>query len=129
MIRVFFLPFIIIFLVINLIIVALYYSNPAFELIPLLCGNVIWALLTLTSFLLIKKAINLDNPNAMLRAKLSGLILKFLISVGALMIYIFVNNREVHKPSLFLFLGMYIAYVVLETISLSHIAKNNNSNS
>lgn len=101
----------------------LYSQNPAYDFTSLLIGNVTLALVSLLSFNIIKRGIRADNPNAFVRSKMTGTMLKFFICIAILLIYIFVKDRVVHKPSLFLFLGMYAVYSAIEAVPLSRMAK------
>jgi len=103
----------------------LHTSNPAYDFSSLLIGNVALALISLLSFNIIRRGIQSGNPNAFVRAKMTGTMLKFFICIAILLIYIFVNDRKVHKPSLFLFLGMYAVYSAIEAVPLSRMAKKN----
>ncbi len=94
---------------------------PDFNL--LLTGNIILALVTVTNFFIITRAAKSDNPSVLVRAKTAGAMLKFFVAVGALLLYIFVNNRIINKPTIFIFLGIYLVYTVIETVKLSRIVK------
>lgn len=112
-----------IFLVSAALIYYLYSQNPAYPLVTLLIGNAFLALISLLSFTLIKRGIDSGNANAFVRAKMTGTMLKFFLCIAALLIYIFVNDRQVHKPSLFLFLGLYVVYSAIEAVPLSQYSK------
>jgi hypothetical protein len=120
--------------VLSIIIVALllagliYYLHAlemGFSIMPLMVGNIILAGVSLLSFFIISKGIHSDNANAFVRAKMTGTLLKFFVCIAALLVYIFVNERAIHKPSLFLFIGMYVVYSAIEAVPLSRLAKKN----
>ena len=98
-------------------------QNPAFDILSLMIGNVALALISLFSFYIISKGIRNKNNNAFIRAKYTGTLVKFFTCIGLLLLYIFLHHKTVHKPSLFLFLGMYIVYSALEAVPLSRLAK------
>jgi hypothetical protein len=112
-------------LILSGLIYYLYSQNPAYDFSSLIIGDVILAMVSLLSFNIIKRGIRSGNPNAFVRAKMTGTMLKFFICIAILLIYIFVNNRQVHKPSLFLFLGMYVVYSAIEAVPLSKMARKN----
>jgi hypothetical protein len=112
-------------LILSGLIYYLYAQNPAYDFAPLIIGNVILALVSLLSFNIIKRGIRSGNANAFVRSKMTGTMLKFFICIAIVLIYIFVNNRTVHKPSLFLFLGMYLVYSAIEAVPLSKMARKN----
>lgn len=119
--------FVITIIIVFLILCGLIYymdiQNPAYDLASLLIGNAMLATVSLLSFNIIKRGIRSNDGNAFVRAKMTGTMIKFFVCIAILLIYIFVNNRQVHKPSLFLFLGMYIVYSAIEAVPLSKLAK------
>lgn len=92
-------------------------------------GNVgLWAI-TLISYLMISNSLKNPNPNAMVRAKMSGTILKFFAVILMVLTYIFVNHRQLpHKATIFVFLGLYVVYIGVEALFLANMAKNTNNN-
>jgi Na+/H+ antiporter NhaD/arsenite permease-like protein len=110
-------------LILSGLIYFLYTQNPAYDMPSLLIGNVSLALVSLLSFNIIKRGIRSGDANAFVRSKMTGTLLKFFICIAILMIYIFVNDRKVDKPTLFLFLGMYVVYSAIEAVPLSKMAR------
>lgn len=102
-------------------------SGPVYSFKILLVANTLLALLSIGNYLIVYNASKNKNPNALVRAKTSGMMLKFFVSIAALLAYIFINNRIVHKPSIYVFFGMYIIYMIIETIYLTRIAKAPNT--
>jgi|GEM_PF-577376 len=101
----------------------LYNGNKNFDVTSLLIGDIALAAISLFSFFTIVNGLKSENSNALIRAKYTGTLVKFFLCIALLIIYIFLNNRQVHKPSLFLFLGMYVVYSALEAIPLARLAK------
>lgn len=95
---------------------------PDFKL--LLAGNLILALIAVANFFIITRAAKNDNPNVLVRAKTAGAMLKFFVAIGALLLYIFINNRVINKPTIFIFLGMYLIYTIIETVKLARLVKD-----
>lgn len=116
---------VIVCLILSGLVYYLYSQNPAYDFTSLLIGNITLALVSLLSFNIIKRGIRSGNPNAFVRSRMTGTMLKFFICIAILLIYIFVNEREIHKPSLFLFLGMYVVYSAIEAVPLSKMARKN----
>lgn len=102
----------------------LHVQNPAFHFWPLFIGNVLLAAISVLSFTIIRKGLKSENPNALIRAKYTGTLIKFFVGIGALLIYFFIHGRNVYKPAIYLFLGMYIVYSALEALPLSKLAKH-----
>lgn len=102
-------------------------SNELIDNIALQIGNGALWLITLISYLLIAGSLKDTNPNAMVRAKMSGTILKFFTVIILVLAYIFINDREIpHKANIFVFLGMYVVYIAIEALFLSNMARNKN---
>lgn len=114
-----------------LIAAGIYFYSSANALIDnwaLQIGNAIVALVTIFSFALISKSLTDKNPNAMVRAKMSGTILKFFTVIILVLIYLFINNRVLpHKANIFVFLGIYVVYVGIESYFLSILARSKKS--
>lgn len=119
----FVLTIIMVCLILSGLIYYLYTQDPAYDMPSLLIGNVSLALVSLLSFNIIKRGIKTGDANAFVRSKMTGTLLKFFICIAILMIYIFVNDRKVDKPTLFLFLGMYVIYSAIEAVPLSKMAR------
>lgn len=101
----------------------LHSKNTDYDLVSLLIGDGFLAIISLFSFFTIDKGLKSTNPHAFIRAKYTGTLVKFFSCITLLLVYIFSHNKEVHKPSLFLFLGMYVVFSALEAIPLSKMAK------
>lgn len=99
-------------------------SNELIDNIALQIGNVSLWLITLLSFLMVSKSLKNPNPNAMIRAKMSGTLLKFFAVILLVLAYIFINNRQLpHKASIFVFLALYVVYIGIEALFLSNMAR------
>lgn len=101
----------------------LYSKNAAYDFPSLIIGNVVLAMVSLLSFKIISNGIKSGNATAFVNSKMTGTLIKFFVCISILLIYIFMNNRQVHKPSLFLFLGMYAVYSAIEAVPLSKMAR------
>lgn len=129
--RFFLLLLIITFLVLCGVCLALHYQvfvpqrDPNYHLSILLIANVLLAVLSLANYFIILDGLKNDNPNALVRAKTGGMMLKFFVAIGALLVYIFINHRvTVHKPTIYVFMGMYVVYAIAEATTLSKVVKN-----
>jgi hypothetical protein len=119
----FVLSIVIVCLILSGLIYFLFTQSPAYDVVSLLIANIILAMVSLLSFSMIKRGISSGNANAFVRAKMSGTMIKFFVCIAIVLIYIFLNHRQVHKPSLFLFLGMYAVYSAIEAVPLSKMAR------
>jgi len=83
-------------------------------------GNLLLFLVSVTSLLLYQRAMLHPTTNGFLRNTYSGLFLKLLICIFAVMIYALVSKEHVNKPALFACIFLYFLYTVLEMRSLLH---------
>jgi len=119
----FVLSIVIVFLILSGLIYYMFTRNAAYDLPSLLIANTMLAVVALLSFSIIKRGINSGNANVLMRSKMTGTLLKFFVCISALLVYVFMNDRKVDKPSLFLFLGMYLVYNAIEAVTLSGMAR------
>lgn len=99
--------------------------DPDYHFSILMIANALLAVLSLTNYLIILDGLKNDNPNALIRAKTGGMMLKFFVAIAALLAYIFINHRiTVHKPTIYVFMGMYVVYAIVEAMTLSRVVKN-----
>lgn len=91
----------------------------------LLGGNLILLIISLLAYLLLRRAVSSDNPNAFVRAIYGSFMLRFFLLAIAAFIYIMVANKDVNKPALIACAGLYIVYTAIETRSLMKMLKQN----
>ena len=80
------------------------------------------AFLSSASFYMVTKQIK-SRPEAFVRGVYSGTFLKLLVCMAAILIYVMANRPNIHKPTLFVLFGIYIVYTVIETTTLSKMAR------
>lgn len=98
-------------------------TNELLDFIPLLVGNVAMFIITMVSYSMIAKSLKVENPNALMRAKTAGTMLKFFSVISLVLAYIFLFDRELkHKPNIYTFVVVYIVYMLIESIFLSRMA-------
>lgn len=95
---------------------------PAFSFNVLMTGNVLMAILSFLSFVIVRKQMH-DRPQAFVRGVYSATFLKLMVCMAALLIYVLIDRKNIHKPSLFVLFGIYAAYTAVETIFLQHVAR------
>lgn len=94
-----------------------------FDVKAIAIGNLILAIVIGISFTMIKKSLSSDNANNLVRAKMKGTLIKFFTLIPIFLVYIYLNKEQIHKPTLYILLALYVLYLVLEVIYLSTIAK------
>ncbi|MBK5272559.1 MAG: hypothetical protein JJE22_16270 [Bacteroidia bacterium] len=89
----------------------------------LLIGNLILFSVTLVSYLLSIRGLKSDNPHAAVRSVYGSFMVKFFICIIAAFAYIMSEKKNVNKPALFMCMGLYIVYSVIEVSVLTKLSK------
>jgi len=95
---------------------------PQYHIAALQIANFTMAALSLAVYALVNKQIA-DRPQAFVRGVYGASLLRLMVSMAAMLIYIVINRNTIHKPSVFMLLGIYVVYTAIETIILSKTAK------
>ena len=118
--------FTIIILVVFLLLTALFFAMrkfaPAYHFVALETANGIMAILSLSSFLIVKKQMD-SRPEAFVRGVYSASFLKLMVCMIAILVYVLLNRTHIHKASVFVLFGIYSVYTVIETWLLSKLAR------
>ena len=89
----------------------------------LVYGNIILFAISLVSFLMGARGMQSKNNHVFFRMVYGSFMVKFFILAGAALVYIMVMKKEVNKPALFLCMGLYIVYTVIEVSALMKLSK------
>lgn len=95
---------------------------PEFNFALLMTGNVIMLVLSLLSYFMVVKQLQ-RRPEAFVRGVYGSSFLKLFVCIIGIITYAIVNKPNIHKPSLFVLLGIYAVYSAVETFMLSRLAK------
>ena len=87
-------------------------------------GNLILFVITLISFLLSRRSLKSDNPQAFVRAMYGSVMIKLFVCAIAAFIYFNIAKKDVNKPGLFICMGLYIIYTSIEVSSLTKLLRN-----
>lgn len=112
----------VVFVVLTGIFLWLRTAYPAYNFTVLMTGNVIMAVLSYISHYLVTKQIN-NKPDAFVRGVYASSFLKLFVCIISIVVYAMVNKPNVHKPSLFVLMGIYFVYSAVETWLSSKIAR------
>ena len=88
----------------------------------LIIGNLVLFIVSLVSFFITYRSLNVKNTHAFIRAIYGGFIAKFFLLVLAAFVYASVA-KSINKPALFGCMGLYIVYAFLEVKTLLGILK------
>jgi hypothetical protein len=119
------LPVIIVFMVINLLVLAGWklLSANGVEQWLLLGANFLFLFLSLLVFVFQKKALNNPNPNVFIRSVMGGMMVKMLICAIAVIAYTLLSGEAFNKRSIFIALFLYLFYLGAEVKSLTMLNK------
>lgn len=98
-------------------------SYPFMDVNGLIGGNVTLAAISILSYRMIMKGLKNDNPQAFVRAKYGGTMLKFFACIIIIGLYILLNREHLEKMNVFILLGFYIIYAIIEAGLLTKAAQ------
>lgn len=81
----------------------------------ILYGTLVVAAISFLSYFISARSVNSDNPNKFVRGVMGGTFLKFFLCIVAVGILLFLLQKKLHKPDLFLLMFIYLVYTVVET--------------
>lgn len=89
----------------------------------LILGNLILFAVSIASFWLTRRSFANPNPNAFVRAIYGSFMIKFFICAGVAFGYIMATGKDVNKPALFICMGLYVIYTILEVAALTKMLR------
>jgi len=81
----------------------------------ILYGTLVVAAISFLSYLISARSVNSKNPNEFVRGVMGGTFLKFFLCIVAVGVLLFLLQKKLHKPDLFLLMFVYLVYTVVET--------------
>jgi hypothetical protein len=96
---------------------------PTYNFVLLEAGNALVYTLSIISFLVVLKQLK-QSPMAFTRGVTGASFLRLMVYMVALVVYISINRATLHKPSIFVFFGLYAVFTAVETVLLAQIAKS-----
>lgn len=97
-------------------------ARPLFSFPVLMTGNAILFLLSVISFALVHRTFT-QRPQAFVQGVFSGTLVKLFVCVGGVLVYALLNRAHLYKPQIFVLMGMYALYSIVENTLLSRMAK------
>ena len=86
-------------------------------------GNLVLFLATILSFYVSQRSLASTNPNASVRSLYGSFMIKFFLIAIAAFTYIMMAKKDLNKPALFICMGLYLVYTVVEVSSLQKLLK------
>lgn len=113
---------VIIFVLLTVLFFAMRSFAPAYHFVALETANGLMALLSLSSYFIVRKQID-SRPQAFVRGVYSASFLKLMVCMVAILVYVLLNRARIHKPSVYILFGIYALYTIVETWILSKLAR------
>lgn len=89
----------------------------------LIIGNILAFVVCLLAFVICRRSFRSPNPQAFVRAMYGSFLIKFFVLAIAAFIYIMVTKKNVNKPALFISMGLYVIYTIMEIGALLKLMK------
>ena len=86
-------------------------------------GNLVLFLVNILSFLLSRRSLKSDNPNVFVRAMYANFMIKLFVCIAVAFIYFMMEKKNINKPGLFVCMGLYVVYTVIEVSSLTKLLR------
>jgi hypothetical protein len=124
-----FLPLVFLFIFLN----GLFIAAPAFfqkmgiNYTVLIIANALFFLINLISFLLLQRALQLNNPNVFMRSVMASTMIKMGVAAAAFLIYILVFRKTINKPAIYLSILLYFIYLAAEVAIVLKMNKQKNA--
>jgi len=111
-----------VFVVLSIFLFMLDKYVPAFGFTVMEIGNAVMLTLCLGAYFLVMRQIG-KTPGAFVRGVSSATFLKLMVCMVAVLVYVLLNRVHIHKPTVFVLMGIYAVYTVVETNMLSKLAR------
>lgn len=120
-----FVPVLVLFVVVNALAISLRTTWVAWNVDQdlLIWGNIFLFAVTVISFLIAKKGLQNQNPNAFVRSVYGSIMFKLFICLIAAFVYIFIQRKNLNKPAFFALMGLYLVYTFLEVSILTRLLR------
>ena len=118
-------PMIVLFVILNGIFIAGHGTLFRFQISRdvIIIANMLVFLVTLVSYLILKKSIDSPNPQSFIRAMYVSFIIKFFVVALAAFIYIMLSKENVNKYGLIAGMFLYLVYTFMEVSALRKLLK------
>ena len=111
-----------IFAGLSVVLFALQSAVPAYRFFPLETGNAVMLMLSVITWFMVNSQVK-KNASAFVRGVSGASFLKLMVCLVAMLIYIVINRNSMHKPSVFVLMGIYAIYTAAEAMLLSKMAR------
>ena len=113
---------VVIFIFLSAVFFAMHSYAPDFKFAALEAGNVVMASLTISGYMMVKRQLE-NNAQAFVRGVSGASFLKLMVCMVSILVYVMLNRAHIHKPTVFVMLGIYAVYTIIETVLLSKLVR------
>ena len=89
----------------------------------LLIGNLALALISGLSYYMNRKGLQSSNNNAFVRMVYASTLSKLMLCMVGIAVYVIINRANTSRITIFILMFLYVAYTVVETLSLQWMTK------
>lgn len=93
----------------------------------LLIGNLALALITGLSYTMNRRGLQSSNNHAFVRMVYGSTLSKLMLCVIGIAVYVIINRAATSRITIFILMFLYVAYTVVETLSLQRVTKKKKS--
>ncbi len=90
----------------------------------LFAGNTVIFAATLLSFLVYYRSLRSAAATGVIKGMYLSFVVKFFICLLAAFAYILIEKKNINKPALFICMGLYIFYTVIEVATLQRLLRS-----
>jgi uncharacterized membrane protein (UPF0182 family) len=86
-------------------------------------GNLVLFIISFISFWLSRRSLRSGNPNVFVRAVYANVMIKLFVCIVVAFIYFTSAKKNINKPGLFVCMGLYVVYTIIEVSSLTKLLR------
>lgn len=119
------LPFILLFVILNAFFIGgrNFLERQQVDNEVLIIANLVLFLATVLSFSVAWRSFRSPHAGSSVRGMYLSFMIKFFICVIAAFVYIMTARKNINKPGLFIAMGLYLVYTVMEVSALTRLLK------
>ena len=86
-------------------------------------GILFLSILIMSTYAFASLTVNDANPNKFVRTVMASTMIKFFVGILGVGTMLLILKKTLHKPDLFLLMGIYLIYTITEAVFLAKIAR------
>jgi len=102
-------------------------QDPRVDMTVLIAANCLFFLVSLIAFNIQFRAMQNSNPNVFIRSVMGSMALKMFVCIAAVMAYVLGSGKDFNKPAVYISMGIYLVYLVVEVALVMKLNKRKNA--